>query len=220
MKKIFLFAAVAIAALTVNAKEWDFGDYKVDAGITKGSKVVDGLGFYAVDASEDPSKEFASNKGFGAITAKVKTFEDGFKSVNNCKTNGGGSPDEATPWLPKQRYFYFDVDGNSTIKVWYESGSSNAVKLFISDGSKLLLQNEVTAADKDVALIATANYQGGAGKIYIFGSGSVELFKIQVSAAQGIEDIEAAPKAEKFFENGQLVIIKNGVKYNALGAQL
>ena len=27
-------------------------------------------------------------------------------------------------------------------------------------------------------------------------------------------------KAVKFFENGQLVIIKNGVKYNALGAQL
>ena len=27
-------------------------------------------------------------------------------------------------------------------------------------------------------------------------------------------------KAVKFFENGQLVIIKNGVKYNALGVQL
>ena len=26
--------------------------------------------------------------------------------------------------------------------------------------------------------------------------------------------------SKKFFENGQLVIIKNGVKYNALGAQL
>ena len=35
-----------------------------------------------------------------------------------------------------------------------------------------------------------------------------------------ISNIEVENKAVKFFENGQLVIIKNGVKYNALGAQL
>ena len=37
---------------------------------------------------------------------------------------------------------------------------------------------------------------------------------------QGIENTEIAPKAVKFFENGQLIILKNGVRYNALGAQL
>ena len=35
-----------------------------------------------------------------------------------------------------------------------------------------------------------------------------------------ISNTEVESKAVKFFENGQLVIIKNGVKYNALGAQL
>ena len=35
-----------------------------------------------------------------------------------------------------------------------------------------------------------------------------------------ISNTEVENKAVKFFENGQLVIIKNGVKYNALGAQL
>lgn len=35
-----------------------------------------------------------------------------------------------------------------------------------------------------------------------------------------ISNTAAESKAVKFFENGQLVIIKNGVKYNALGAQL
>ena len=35
-----------------------------------------------------------------------------------------------------------------------------------------------------------------------------------------ISNTAAENKAVKFFENGQLVIIKNGVKYNALGAQL
>ena len=35
-----------------------------------------------------------------------------------------------------------------------------------------------------------------------------------------ISNTEVESKAVKFFENGQLVIIKNGVKYNALGVQL
>ena len=35
-----------------------------------------------------------------------------------------------------------------------------------------------------------------------------------------ISNTAAESKAVKFFENGQLVIIKNGVKYNAMGAQL
>jgi len=35
-----------------------------------------------------------------------------------------------------------------------------------------------------------------------------------------LSNTEVENKAVKFFENGQLVIIKNGVKYNALGAQL
>ena len=36
----------------------------------------------------------------------------------------------------------------------------------------------------------------------------------------GIEDVKAATKAIKIIENGQLVIIKNGIRYNALGTQL
>jgi hypothetical protein len=34
----------------------------------------------------------------------------------------------------------------------------------------------------------------------------------------GLNDIEDGVKAVKFIENGQLYIIKNGVKYNAQGA--
>ena len=38
--------------------------------------------------------------------------------------------------------------------------------------------------------------------------------------SQGIDNTVNEAKTVKFFENGQLVILKNGVKYNALGAQL
>ena len=35
---------------------------------------------------------------------------------------------------------------------------------------------------------------------------------------QGIEDVDAAAKATKTIKNGQLIIEKNGVQYNAQGA--
>ena len=41
-----------------------------------------------------------------------------------------------------------------------------------------------------------------------------------IDPEEGIEDVKAGTKAIKVFENGQLVIIKNGIRYNALGAQL
>ena len=51
------------------------------------------------------------------------------------------------------------------------------------------------------------------------------IAKIQIGAyrgeQQGIEAVvDSSSKAVKIFENGQLVIIKNGVRFNALGAQL
>ena len=37
---------------------------------------------------------------------------------------------------------------------------------------------------------------------------------------QGVEEIQVTPKAVKVIENGQVVIIRDGIRYNALGAQL
>lgn len=44
-------------------------------------------------------------------------------------------------------------------------------------------------------------------------------FQIDIDAEQGIENVEAV-KAEKFYRNGQLIIRKNGVEYNVLGAEV
>lgn len=46
---------------------------------------------------------------------------------------------------------------------------------------------------------------------------NVYFFK---STAEGIEDIETNVKAVKVIENGQLIIIKNGVRYTLMGAEL
>ena len=41
-----------------------------------------------------------------------------------------------------------------------------------------------------------------------------------VATAAGVENTEIKAKSAKFIENGQLYIISNGVKYNALGAEV
>lgn len=41
-----------------------------------------------------------------------------------------------------------------------------------------------------------------------------------VSVSTAIEDVEQSAKAVKMIENGQLIIIKHGVRYNALGTKL
>ena len=81
------------------------------------------------------------------------------------------------------------------------------------------------------------NYIGWQDLVYVVAEGGhsrvriketaygFRLAKILVGAyrgeQQGIESVvDSSVKAVKTFENGQLVIIKNGVKYNALGAKL
>lgn len=41
-----------------------------------------------------------------------------------------------------------------------------------------------------------------------------------VIEGSAVENVEAAPVVEKLMENGQLVIVKDGIRYNALGARL
>jgi hypothetical protein len=51
--------------------------------------------------------------------------------------------------------------------------------------------------------------------------GGYRIKAIQIGAgSQGVENVEGAAKVEKFYRDGQLIIRKNGVEYNALGAKL
>lgn len=50
--------------------------------------------------------------------------------------------------------------------------------------------------------------------------GDAEINGGTVTVAQGVENIFSGEKAIKRIENGQLVIIKNGVRFNALGVEL
>ena len=49
---------------------------------------------------------------------------------------------------------------------------------------------------------------------------TVEPYKPVATAIEGVETAEDAVKDGKYFINGQIVIVKNGVKYNAAGVAI
>ena len=60
----------------------------------------------------------------------------------------------------------------------------------------------------DVTITITVDYE------------KAEVTLLLATEATGVEDIKAATTAVKRIENGQLVIFKNGIRYNVLGAQI
>ena len=69
-----------------------------------------------------------------------------------------------------------------------------------------------------------AAHAGGVS-VYFRPEGNVEgwyagYFYVTEASAQGFDSINATSKAVKRIENGQIVIIKNGIRYNALGAEI
>lgn len=224
MKKIFLFAAAVVAALTVNAENavWNFSTWETGSGFT--NQVKDNLGLYACAADAE-----TQITNFGAINENSKTFDDQFAGTQRFQLNGGGYTSTAGfSATPTQRFVYFDVNGNSTIKVWYLTGGSGERTLYITDGTSIVGQNAHDgSSDK---LIFEANYTGAAGKIFIFADKACNLYKIEASnvgttsaftpAGQGIINTNAAVKPVKRVVNGQVVIERDGRMFNLLGAEV
>jgi hypothetical protein len=233
MKKFFLFAAAAIAALTVSAQTIDFpeliaqGDFGATRTFEKDgvSLVVNnGKGKFAVDANK----------------AKFGTVESFVQDSMRLKT-GGASGSESSMVL--------NVPTNGKVYVHARTSSAKVARtLVLSQGGLDILNANLLDAD---AVETTIEGESGPETVKIFpvfscnvkkgaiditygavGEGStaeeadikaggVNIYAIIFeSSTEGIENAAAAVKAEKSFRNGQLIIRKNGVEYNALGAQL
>ena len=128
------------------------------------------------------------------------------------------------------------VDWNdySAIRVYHEAGRSDFEVNFkkswadadhiggISDMTAGEGYVELPLTDKRRALLASIDnelivqfYRGDDKAAF-----NVTEIALVGDSPSDISNTAAESKAVKFFENGQLVILKNGVKYNALGAQL
>lgn len=226
MKKIFLFAAALMVAISLNAQTFNFSDFEVQDGINAGTTEINGLGFYACAEGKtlDKDGKTQAQTNFGIIEEHEKTwkqsegFEETFKGTKRLKTNGGAIDSKTGELL--QRYLYFDVDKACTVQVWYEAAGASSRYAVVSDGTTETRSDELTASGAFGVLKAQI---AAAGTVYVYGTNGMYIYQIKVSdsdAGQGIDAVEDAVKAEKYFRNGQLIIRKNGVEYNALGAQL
>ena len=227
MKKIFLFVA-AIAAMTVNAAVWDFTNdtlntkEAVDAFTSRTTFKIEqktaseGNPYVAVNydlANSEVAELVMDNGAPIALTLSYKNSEaktEVFKFYNSyLQINRKGAKMAIACNIGDEIKIYpksyskaceFAVSGADKAVVALEA-NSEAVVTLVAAGTEVLLDTS-TPSDGD-------KYKQ-----------ACQISKIEISGAQAIDAVNADMKAVKMFENGQLVIIKNGVRYNALGVQL
>lgn len=243
MKKIFLFAAAVVAAMTVNAAE---------PNVVVLSEVANYIDFQALSVS-DPAMTQAT-----VTSTTPYELTNGSKLVGFLKSDG---KEAENTWNVKTSYnttmptpawdgvdslkagtmfragsgttielgaFTTSADGKLTVYYQPNGDSERGVEISVYDevvagtnltgvGNKI---NNIRPAYAGYITLPAGSYDAGDVVIKLVTNTS-NIFGVAIEKlpAQGVENVNAAAKAIKSFENGQLVIIKNGVKYNALGAK-
>ena len=220
MKKIFLFAAAAMAALSVNAQQITFEEGQAaGAGAEFG-----GNGLLLTIVADDDSKTAidANNCYFGDENTQVKF-------TARLKTGGKSA---------SKNSMKLTAASAGTLYVYARTGSNSATDRNIALSqygveilNHTLLESEaikvagLDSADptKETSVYPVLTCQVAVGDIEItYPVGSVNFYGFSLGSpiVQGIDNTNASVKVEKFYRDGQLIIRKNGVEYNALGAKL
>lgn len=230
MKKFFLFAAAVAAAMTVNAKVISFADIVYNSSAD--SAVI---GFNSAFVYDNININGAANSAGDSYLVEVKQAEATtewdvtlleLKADNQVYfTFKDGSANKLVMKAYKE---YVQPNGKAACMVITGLNDGDKVKITLKKAlnKETMIEGATVESDKfngtEIELTAAAEEI----RVYsknIAGDADAKWQVISVEVpdgAQGIENVNNAVKAEKFFENGQLVIIKNGVRYNALGAQL
>ena len=231
MKKLFLFAAAIVAAMTVNARVVSFADI-VDNTAADAAKSA----FDAAFVYENIATEGVANSSGDAYLVEVKQVE--------ATADWGVT----TLILKGEEQVYFEFKDNNNNKLVMK-----AYKEYVQPNGKAacLVINNLNVGDKvkinlKKALNKEAMIEGATVASHNFDSEAVELtaaaeeIRVYSKNAAGdsdakwqivsvevpggeqsaVENVSLSAKSIKTFENGQVVIIKNGVKYNVLGTEL
>lgn len=189
-KKLLIAVTAVFAVFSAKAQTttWDFSNdtanWPISTGIGSTPIVKQGLGLYPI----------STNTNFAAVTNSSQvTYSDGYVATGNrLQTNGGGAVSVGT-YRPTQRYFFIQVSGAATVKAWYKSGSSGAVRTaYVSDGNSVLYGSAATspsASPADTAIL-TANIPT-AGTFYIYTDAAMNFYKIEVTGAAVITTSES-----------------------------
>ncbi|MFM2265179.1 MAG: hypothetical protein RLZ77_599, partial [Bacteroidota bacterium] len=159
-------------------KIWNFSDttkWPTSSGIGVDDVVNDQLGIYPLLLSTTTNMGAVNASG---ITFPATTTTAAFTTANRFQLNGGGS---AVANMPSQRYLYFDVSGPCRVLVWFRTGGSSLRTIYVTDGTNLI--NSLGSTSTSENLVLKANYTGGAGRLYIYGDQSCNLYKIEVTGA-------------------------------------
>ena len=231
MKKFFLFAAAAVAAMTVNATVLDF------AGITADKISVDAQGAkstYTMDAGTEKEQVIPSVNYTSTVGALMNVSIAGMNNFGIQYKNGSETKDGHKDNILKFADAYMQADGKNVVMTFSGLQMDDYIILAVSakgkDAAVFASPDESATADPSNPASVAKDDGEKLVKFYANGSavqlketgGGFRVTKIYINEepGQGFENADAAVKAEKFFRNGQLIIRKNGVEYNALGAQL
>jgi hypothetical protein len=233
MKKFFLFAAAVVAAMTVNAKVVDL----TTVGTSIDQWTVGEATLNASESDPDGGKYVYDIKGGVASESYIKAEPNVVFQIKN-----GSDKAKAFVVYPGKCYEFGGKNGILIIKntqageaIVLTAAAKGSTAANFKDAADAFPVNAV-AVTADLTLPAKgsegADEQGYVWKQIEYTSmgGDVEIKEfaggyrvkaIQIGAgSQGVENVEGAAKVEKFYRDGQLIIRKNGVEYNALGAKL
>ena len=228
MKKFFLFAAALVAAMSVNAAVWDFNkDTLNTVAAVKAFCTMDPT-FALVDAESTDHFPYVQVNYTTAGEDAELDFDNAPIALKFTFKNSGTKTE-----VLKFYGSYLQINRKGT-KMIITCTAGDEIKITPKSYSKAC-EFAVTGADKTVVALeansATPVVLKATEDVVEFDTSApsdgdkykqaCQIVKIEVGAStQGIEDLFSGAKAVKTFENGQLVIIKNGVKFNALGTKL
>ena len=242
MKKFFFFAAAALAAMTINAQYVvvlnqvanyiDFQALSVsDPAMT--SSVVTSTAPYEL---ANGSKLVGFQKSDGSEAANTWNVKESYNTTmptptwNNVDSLKAGTMFRAASGTTIE-LGAFQTSAEGKLVVYYQPNgdSERGVEVYVygelvegtnltGSGAKI---DGIRPAYAGEITLAAGSYDAGDVVIKLITNTS-NIFGVRIDElqGQGVENVLDAVKAVKTFENGQLVIIKNGVRYNALGAQL
>ena len=231
MKKFFIFAAAAVAAMTINAQVYDLNGMNFaqsDLTVVNGT-ITDNASksYFEVKNNEGETVELSIAQLPGIkFTYKNSAVKTAFKVYYITDSNAKGK----IQMDGNQRDVVFsNVPVGATIVLYVNSKGDTGAQF--KDSDKGTAFTGAVAVNPSAAGIGTA-LPGKANETDMYPieltaianevvvretAGGYILHKIEIGGSQDIENTNAEVKTIKRYENGQLVIIKNGVKYNALG---
>lgn len=229
MKKIFFFAATMMAAMTINATVYDLttltaeSDWTIENATKNTKETTDTKLVYdlkaEVEATVTPSTlssditfviKNSSDKAKGIVIPLGKGFEFGGKNgILKIENTKSGATIKLVVAAKGNTDANFADETNT-----YPKGAVAVTK----DLTCPAKSTGAEGADEDGYIWKTLEYTANDGIVEIKEfTGGYRIQSIEISGATANENVTAEVKAVKSIENGQLVILKNGVKYNALG---